>query len=356
MKLYGWLAPPALARNQADLQYFYINNRIVRDKLLTHAVNQAYRDVLYRDRYPSVILYLEINPELIDVNVHPTKMEVRFREGNAVYNFVIKSIKEALARTIVKPNFSALESKMNFDFSSATINSSKPDFTALYENRGGNTATESLKSSQPISKSEAPLLGTEIEIPPLGFALAQLQGTYILAENKQGLIVVDMHAAHERITYEKLKRAWAAKKIETQTLLLPFTVTLNPKEMRIFDEHSAVFGQLGLEASKISDQAIAIRQIPVLLSSIDVEEIVHTILADLNNLTPNDNVTDAINKILVTISCHHSVRSNRKLTLIEMNALLREMEQTEFSSQCAHGRPTWIKLTKEDLAKLFLRS
>jgi len=351
---------PTFSRSQPDVQYFYINNRVVRDKLLTHAVNQAYRDVLYRDRYPALILYLEINPEMVDVNVHPTKMEVRFRDGNSVYAFVMKSIKDALAATIIKPNFAALDTKINFDFPQPTVSVTSSSATPINTQCAGNGNSAKFeatnyKSFPSMGKNETRILSIEIEMPPLGFALAQLQGTYILAENKQGLIVVDIHAAHERITYERLKHAYNTGKVATQTLLIPFTVTLNASEMHVFDEHIAMFTRLGLDANKIGSNAIVIKQVPVLLGEADVEELSHDILADLKMVAAGKTVEDAINKTLITMACHHSVRSNRKLTTIEMNALLREIEQTEHGSQCAHGRPTWIKLTQEDLAKLFLR-
>ena len=358
MKLWGWLGAPASSRSQADLQYFYVNNRMVRDKLLAHAVTQAYREVLYRDRHAAVILYLSIEPELVDVNVHPTKMEVRFRESNLVYGFVIKSIKEALARTMTKPDFTHLAS-FSWSAMSATEDSvtSRQSEAKEYDHLYGATNTKTFESQKfaPVIKPNAPSITPELEIPPLGFALAQLHGTYILAENNDGLIVVDTHAAHERVTYEKLKKTLATEKIATQALLLPFTINLPTSEMATFERYTEVFTQLGLDAIKIGPGIIVVKQVPTLLGTTDIEQLVHDILADLlateNTTTPDE----AINKILFTMACHHSVRANRKLSAIEMNALLREMEQTEHAGQCAHGRPTWIKLTQEDLAKLFLR-
>jgi len=357
MKLWGWVALPVFSRSQPDVQYFYINDRMIRDKLLTHAVNQAYSDVLYRDRYPALVLYLEINPAIVDVNVHPSKMEVRFRDGNAVYGFVLKSVKDALAHTLIKPNFSHLESREDFGQSRAI--GDVRSFTASYASPGaqgshvmGNVTKKDFNFE---SKEEAKTLSYDIEIPPLGFALAQLHGTYILSENKDGLIVVDIHAAHERITYEKLKQAYTAGKIETQFLLLPFTITLNMQESAVFDARIDLFQKIGLDASRIAPELIVIKQIPVLLSTVNVEQLVHDILTDLIAVNSSDLVEKAINKILLAMSCHHSIRANRKLTIVEMNALLREMEQTERAGQCGHGRPTWIKLTRDDLAKLFLR-
>jgi len=365
MKLWGWIAKPTFSRSQPDTQYFYINNRMVRDKLLTHAVNQAYRDVLYRDRYPALVLYLEIRPELVDINVHPAKIEVRFRDSNMVHGFVMKSVKDALAKTISRPNFEHLNTQASFNVSKdsnenvpqkvggqASVNYKK------FENFTPNPTKQQNAAYHDFAKfgaASTPNLNTEIEIPPLGFALAQLQGAYILAENDQGLIVVDMHAAHERVTYEKLKQAYAKEKIESQTLLLPFTVTLNRVESQTIDEHLAVFTRLGLEIMRIGPDAVAVKQIPTLLSSTDIEQLVHDILADLMEVSNSNRIEEITNKILVTMACHHSIRTNRKLTPIEMNALLREMENTERIGQCAHGRPTWIQLTKEELAKLFLR-
>jgi len=372
--LRGWLAEPIFSRSQADLQYFYLNGRMVRDKVVSHAVRQAYRDVMYHDRHPAYVLFLEIDPEKVDVNVHPTKHEVRFRDSRLVHDFLARNIEQALAAIRPESNESfserlqepshfsqqAMPEQKSFVAQSSSPLSGShhyPDFkqqAMSLQVREQTAAYEKLHDqAESVIEKEAQV--TSEETPPLGYALGQLKGVYILAQNDAGLIMVDMHAAHERIVYEKLKKALDNQTLQTQLLLIPVTINLNAKEMEIISEHQALLESLGFDISTAGPESIMVRQVPALLSQANVEQLVRDVIADLIEHETSTRVQENIFHILATMACHHSVRANRQLTLPEMNALLRDVEKTERSGQCNHGRPTWVQLDMKELDKLFMR-
>jgi DNA mismatch repair protein MutL len=376
-RLWGWVGLPTFSRSQADLQYFFVNGRIIRDRLVAHAVKQAYRDVLYHGRHPAFVLYLELDPAQVDVNVHPTKHEVRFRDGRTVHNFIFSSLHRALAdvRPATQPGIPApvMADGRTVDTATGEI-TGQPGLawqtppTAVSGGRVGPAANgtyPSPTSSVPGRAMEQvrgyarvhgfPVGAAEEEIPPLGYALAQLKGAYILAENAGGLVLVDMHAAHERITYERLKTARSAEGIRSQPLLVPRAVAVSQREVQVAGEHAGLFRDLGMIVEQAGEESLVIRQIPVSLRDSDVEQLLRDVLADLIEFGSSDRIETHLDQILSTMACHGSVRANRRLTIPEMNALLRDMEETERSGQCNHGRPTWTQLSLEELDRLFLR-
>ncbi len=381
-RLWGWIALPAFSRSQADMQYFYVNNRIIRDKLVGHAVRQAYRDVLFHGRHPAFVLYFEIDAHAVDVNVHPTKHEVRFRDSRSVHDFIFRGIHKALAE--VRPDDqrtdtdhinasselqSAQRAQSQFGFRPAK----GPLQAAGNSSAFGNTATagnvheqvafyaalhpsDQLQTGGPPTHNAVMLADAEQQdIPPLGFALAQLKGIYILAENKDGLIVVDMHAAHERIIYEKMKSQYGASGIQQQPLLVPTTIHVSEREAAAAEQHVELFTRLGVVLERMGLATVVLRALPALLSRDDGEQLVRDVLADLLEWGRSERVQTQIDELLSTMACHGSVRANRRLTIPEMNALLRSMEHTERSGQCNHGRPTWTAMSLAELDKLFLR-
>ena len=388
LRLWGWIALPTFSRSQADMQYFYVNNRIIRDKLVGHAVRQAYRDVLFHGRHPAFVLYFEIDPHAVDVNVHPTKHEVRFRDSRSVHDFIFRGIHKALAE--VRPDdqlASAEQTGAAAELPAAQREQSQFGFrpaNGLPSANGSHPATgnsQAFGSRAPAGNvheqvafyaalhpaaeqpggaraghDAASLADAEQqEIPPLGFALAQLKGIYILAENKDGLIVVDMHAAHERITYEKMKSQYGASGIQQQPLLVPTTIHVSEREAAAAEQHAEIFTRLGIVLERMGLASVVLRALPALLSRDDGEQLVRDVLADLLEWGRSERVQTHIDELLSTMACHGSVRANRRLTIPEMNALLRSMEHTERSGQCNHGRPTWTAMSVAELDKLFLR-
>lgn len=391
LRLWGWVAQPTFSRSQADLQHFYVNGRAIRDKLVSHAVRQAYQDVLYHGRHPAFVLYLELDPSTVDVNVHPTKHEVRFRDNRSVHDFIYSSLHHALARvrpedTLARRDTSesddtpgvnpfALSSPKAVQGIAAgefkgqeTIGFRAPVSSGYQSNYQSsfrpsspdeNTVREQMAvygalHASPLINNPLPETHSE-DIPPLGYALAQLKGIYILAENAQGLILVDMHAAHERITYERMKESFGCGGIQTQPLLVPESIAVSEKEADCAENFSDIFKSLGFELQRAGPETILIRQIPVILNRAKVEQLVRDVLSDLIEHGTSERIQHHINEILGTMACHGSVRANRKLTIPEMNALLRDMEATERSGQCNHGRPTWLLQSLDDLDKLFMR-
>lgn len=360
LHLAGWIGLPTFSRGQADMQHFYVNGRVVRDKLVAHAVRQAYHDVLYHGRHPAFVLYLDVPAHDVDVNVHPTKHEVRFRESRLVHDFLFRGLHDALARvrpsterTTVIPtplpvspashvtsNVTRSETQTTMPFA---VREQMASYAALHPARGLRENVE----RNPTDSADA--------IPPLGYAVAQLHGVYVLAQNREGLVLVDAHAAHERITYERMKEAHAEGRVVSQPLLLPLTLAVNEREARLAEEHAALLRELGFEVGRIAPQTIVIRQVPALLGDSDAAQLLRDVLADLNVHGESTRVHERINELMATMACHGAVRARRKLTLPEMNALLRDMERTERSGQCNHGRPTWVQLRMDELDKLFLR-
>jgi len=365
--LTGWVAHPTFSRSQADMQYFYVNGRTVRDKLVTHAVRQAYRDVLFHGRHPVYALYLELDPRMVDVNVHPSKHEVRFRDGRTVHDFLFRSLHRTLSET--SPGLGVDRSTGEIISDAASVQTAaaidpglpqtvevpaqqKPFQFQVQERRSG--YRPGFDMQMPRNLAPAPCNDSGV-MPPLGYALAQLKGIYILAENEYGLVLVDMHAAHERITYERLKQSLSDKQIRSQPLLVPVTVAVSRREADLAEAHSGLFEQLGMAVGRMGDESLVIREVPVLLQGTDSERLLRDLLADLVVFGKSERVQAEMDNVLATMACHGSVRANRRLSLEEMNALLRDMERTERSDQCNHGRPTWTQLALDDLDKLFLR-
>ncbi|WP_455230147.1 DNA mismatch repair endonuclease MutL [Geopseudomonas aromaticivorans] len=394
LRLWGWVGLPTFSRSQADLQYFYVNGRMVRDKLVAHAVRQAYRDVLYNGRHPAFVLFLEIDPAVVDVNVHPTKHEVRFRDSRMVHDFLYGTLHRALADVRPEDQLAAPatlrseapisglaagefagqnEMALAAHVPSAPVETSRwqpPPGGQSVAGGGGGYRPPQPAHGQPQAELQgayreffAPLAEAasqalpqgQGDVPPLGYALAQLKGVYILAENAQGLVLVDMHAAHERITYERLKSAMASEGLRGQPLLVPESIALSQREGDCAEEHADWFARLGFELQRLGPETLAIRQIPALLKQAEASQLVRDVLSDLLEFGSSDRIQAHLNELLATMACHGAVRANRRLSVPEMNALLRDMEQTERSGQCNHGRPTWTQLGMDDLDKLFLR-
>ncbi len=371
LRLSGWIGLPTAARGSADQQYFYVNGRIVRDRLVAHAVRQAYGDVLFHGRHPTFVLFLDIDPRRVDVNVHPAKHEVRFREGRLVHDFVYRSLHEALAGTragsiasqpaapwpgLARVGWVAPPAQGGL---SLPLREQAAAYAALY----GPAPTQPLPAgseahAQPEWATASAPTEREAdagEAPPLGYALAQLHGIFILAENAQGLILVDMHAAHERITYERLKAAQDGEGIRSQPLLVPMVLAVSEREADAAEQHAAALQALGFELTRSGPAALSLRAVPAILAGVDPRRLALDVLADLMEHGSSQRVEAERNGLLSTMACHASVRANRRLTVPEMNALLRDMEATERSGQCNHGRPTWVQLTRAELDRLFLR-
>jgi len=390
LKLWGWVALPTFSRSQADLQYFYVNGRVIRDRLVTHAVKQAYRDVLYHGRHPAFVLYLELDPALVDVNVHPTKHEVRFRDGRLVHDFIFRSLHKALAD--VRPeDIHKLPEATDVSRSAATVDpagaepSLSPGFGAQVamplpaasyqfnsqfrpgkvEVRETLSGYQALHPDQQIDanafaqstavQNAADDEGVAAADCPLGFAVAQLHGIYILAQNASGLILVDMHAAHERITYERMKTDFYRSGIQAQPLLVPISLAVSQKEADIAEQCGDELLKFGLLLERAGPENVVVRQVPVILQQVDVELLIRDLLSDMIAHGYSDQLAMRANELMSSMACHGSVRANRTLTVPEMNALLRDMEATERSGQCNHGRPTWTALSMAELDKLFMR-
>lgn len=396
LRIFGFAGLPTASRGRADHQFFYVNGRFVRDRLLTHAVRSAYEDVLHGDRFPAYVLCLELPPEAVDVNVHPSKIEVRFRDSRAVHQFVYHAIQRALSRHAGEqgdslrtdiadaPETSAAPSTA--DNTTRWINQmaarqtslgiAQPRAEYLSMMRGDSTP---MPSSRPAwmadvpsastlfdggtATAEAPatvvepvaVAQTDDDAHPLGFAIAQLHGIYVLAQNARGMVLVDMHAAHERILYEQLKTALEAKRVEVQPLLIPVTFAASAVEIGTAEEFRDTLTLLGFDISAVSPSTLAVRSVPTLLQKADAQALARDVLRDLQAYGGSRVLAERQNELLATLACHSAVRANRRLNIDEMNALLRQMEATERADQCNHGRPTWIQLTVADLDRLFLR-
>ena len=391
-RLYGWVGLPTAGRARTDAQYCYVNGRFVRDKLLAHALKSAYADVLHNQLQPMYCLFLDIDPVKVDVNVHPTKSELRFREAQWVHQFVERAIQNALAPSLVEVTDIKKEARTE-PVSDASISERQESFSF----HSGSRSIDSAKHS-PIANSETQYHPSQLSryldfyktektakfghvVPdtvrairegtsqeglaqdstrdfPLGRALGQIAGVYILAENDHGLIVVDMHAAHERVVYEKLKEQVNASSLAVQALLIPMVFRVSAEEMAVFEEHSQSIAQLGLELEAASPTHLRLRSVPALLAEgIDKtgQDLISDLLADFKRYGESSLLEEKRNEILATMACHSAVRAHRYLTVDEMNALLRSMEKTDRADQCNHGRPTWVQMTMADLDKLFMR-
>jgi DNA mismatch repair protein MutL len=347
LKLSGFAGSPAYTRAARDAQFVYVNGRFVRDKLLGHALREAYRDVLHGDRHPAYVLFLEVEPRAVDVNVHPAKIEIRFRDPRAVHQFVFHAVAKGLSGTAAQ--------------TPAAIATPRTDGHALTPQ----AYQPALGLAQPVAKYAAMFAerpthtaladGDAADALPLGFALAQLHGIYILAQNTKGLVLVDMHAAHERILYEQLKGALDSRTMNTQKLLIPATFHADRVDVATAEEHGATLNLLGFDVAAISPFALAVRAVPSMLAAADASELARALLRDIREYGASRVLTERRDELLGTMACHGAVRAHRALTVPEMNALLREMEETERSGQCNHGRPTWFQMSLADLDKLFMR-
>nr|VFK40045.1 MAG: DNA mismatch repair protein MutL [Candidatus Kentron sp. TC] len=391
LRLWGQVGLPTFSRSQADLQYFFVNGRVVRDKLVTHAIRQAYRDVLYHGRHPAYVLFLEIAPEIVDVNVHPTKHEVRFREGRLVHDFIFRGLHRAIAHagpggagetqereavgTVPTLPLSGRfgdkrkggwgrretvwENIIEGSIDNASGNTDRVCETPIdygvsrsdtVQSPAGGNFSESRDASNPETTN-----AVWRSAPPLGYAIGQLHGIYILAQNTKGLVLVDAHAAHERILYEQMKTNLSKQGIRSYPLLLPVDLTVTESEAELAEERARGFMELGIEVRRIGPSQLSVRQIPTALRNIDVAALARDIISDFKVTDASSRVEEESNRLLATMACHGAVRAKRQLTMEEMNALLRDIEQTERSAQCGHGRPTWVQLEMRDLDRLFLR-
>jgi len=347
MRLTGWLARPTFSRSQSDLQYLFLNGRFVRDRLITHAVRAGYRDVLFHGRHPAFVLYLDMDPARVDVNAHPAKREVRFRDSRAVHDFIRHAVEAALADT--RAGGSMAESRTS-DSAPASF-----DHTRSVGSQAGLPLRLSPITVQDVAANYTELVASDDQTPPLGYAIAHLHGTYILAQNRDGLIIVDAHAAHERVTYERLKASARSTGIQSQPLLIPHPFAVTVKEADLAEAHAAEFEALGISVGRSGPDELTVYALPSLLGNVDAEALVRDLVADFAAGAQAERVDDQIDDLLAEVACHGSVRANRRLTVDEMNALLRDMETTDRSDQCNHGRPTWTALTMQELDRLFSR-
>jgi DNA mismatch repair protein MutL len=376
LRLWGLAGLPGFSKGTRDAQFFYVNGRFVRDRLLAHAIREAYHDILHHDRHPAFALFLELAPEAVDVNVHPTKIEVRFRDSRAVHQFVFHALNKALAAPIgSRQGIAPPEKDGQGGIRAATRHDTPGEIPpSLPFPKGGSGAYAPRQETMPLGVEQRSDLYQTLfgrlgrpeipaqtepeaapEVPPLGFALAQLQGIYILAQNEKGLVVVDMHAAHERVTYEKLKAAMDSRSLATQPLLVPVSFRAEAMEVAAVEEHGAELGRLGFELAVLSPTTLAVRALPAMLGDADPVVLARDLLKEVREFGVSRVLTERRNELLATLACHGSVRANRRLTVPEMNALLREMEAAERADQCNHGRPTWREITLEELDRLFMR-
>ncbi|TGV11225.1 DNA mismatch repair endonuclease MutL [Alcaligenaceae bacterium 429] len=392
ISLHGLIIRPAHARSRTDQQFLYVNGRFIRDRLVSSAIRQAYSDVLHGDRQPSYALYLNVDPNTVDVNVHPAKHEVRFRESGAVYKFIVQTLGAALAQSQAEQQTHATDdsaaSVMSFPAATSPTSlagspsaSSTPSapLQPSYRHQGRFDLQQNTQQGEQWQKLYAPLPehtppaplsepipsvgaalpasepGSAAEELPLGIAIAQLHGIYILSQTQHGMILVDMHAAHERVVYEQLKQAMDARDLPCQELLVPIVFQASETDMALVENHQEALQELGLKISPAGPTALAVRAVPALLARGDIEALARHVLQDLNNIGSSAQLTQQRNELLATMACHGAIRANRRLTLDEMNALLRRMEHTDRADLCNHGRPTWFYWSIADLDKLFLR-
>jgi DNA mismatch repair protein MutL len=381
LHLYGLASQPAYSRATRDAQYLFVNGRFVRDKVIAHAIRQAYQDILHNQRHPAYVLFFDMPPELVDVNVHPAKSEVRFRESQAIHQFVFHTLQQALSAPVAgyemketaEPDSSFPRTRENEPPAASFERRPSGDFNQPDSRfRGNDNAFKPQQHAIPLHIAAQPmalydaLFGTNnrIEeetqpadsgIPPLGFALAQLSGIYILAQNEQGLIVVDMHAAHERIVYERLKTALDEQQLPTQQLLIPVSFTADALDIATVEEQRDALLQLGFDLAPLSPTTLAVRAMPAMLKQSHAEAAARDVLHELREFGASRALTERRNELLATLACHSAVRANQQLSVAEMNNILREMERTERSGQCNHGRPTWFQITVNELDAMFMR-
>ncbi|MEW9900374.1 DNA mismatch repair endonuclease MutL [Chitinivorax sp. PXF-14] len=373
LRLYGLAGSPTLSKSSRDAQYFYVNGRFVRDKVVAHAIREAYKDVLHHDRHSAYALFFELNPEGVDVNVHPTKIEVRFRESQPVHRFLFHALHKALALTTAGTAVPVVDAGgaapiassqyPRYEQAAMPLAAHEPRnfyetlFGGLKANPGAGLSAAPGLALSPVlaASSSTDAAPADLVVPPLGYAIAQLHGIYVLAQNAEGLVVVDMHAAHERIVYERLKTALDADSLAMQPLLIPVVFQADRLDVATVEEQGELLPRLGFEIGIASPTHLAVRAVPVMLQQADAAELARAVLKDIREVGASRVLTERRNELLATMACHGAVRANRQLTLTEMNALLRDMEATERSGQCNHGRPTWFRLSMGELDKLFMR-
>jgi DNA mismatch repair protein MutL len=367
LHLYGTVTQPAYSKATRDSQYFFLNGRFIRDKVMAHAIRQAYQDILHHQRHPAFVLFLDMPPELVDVNVHPAKSEVRFRESQAMHQFIFHTLQQALSGPISTMHAQSAEPSTYATALNSSTWPSTGQGTGMQQPMPLHTVAQSLAFYDTMFNSQENAEAKEMEadydtlpasasgIPPLGFALAQLAGIYILAQNEQGMVVVDMHAAHERIVYEKLKIALDGQQIPNQPLLIPVTFNAEALDVATAEEEQAALQTLGFDIAPLSPTTLAVRAMPAMLKQSHAEAAARDVLNELREYGASRALTERRNELLGTLACHSAVRANQALTLTEMNHILREMENTERSGQCNHGRPTWFQMSIADLDKMFMR-
>ena len=371
LQLTGWVGLPTFSRSQQDMQFFYVNGRLIRDKLVSHAVKQAYQDVLFHGRHSVFVLYLTLEPTLVDVNAHPAKLEVRFREGRLVHDFLFTALHRSLANVRPEHSVVSLDDHVSLPLTPDVIpeqarpifdqqpvyNPRPPQQTSLPTVAETINAYASLYPEASVVQKQQPTppLTSTQDTPPLGYAIAHVHNIYILAETPKGIILVDAHAAHERVTYERLKKQYQSGAIPRQPLLLPIKISVSSAEADLAEQEHEFFGSLGFELNRSGPETIILRSTPALLGTIDKEQLIRDVLADITEHGMSQRIQEQSNQLLATIACHGAVRARRRLGIDEMNALLRDMEQTERIGQCNHGRPTWIELSTNDLDKFFMR-
>ncbi len=360
--LHGWVAEPRYNRAQADRQFFFVNGRVVRDRLVAHAIRQAYRDVLFHGRHPAFVLFLEMPANGVDVNVHPQKREVRFRDSRSVHDFIYSTLNHALADIGVGAGALRPGTEVGAAGGGASEGGAG-DWAARQPAMAINVAEQMQSYAQLVSSPSlstgGPASSVQMDdsngVPPLGYAVAQLHGVYILAQNQHGLVLVDMHAAHERITYERLKTGLQEAGIRCQNLLVPVTVHVSEREADMVEQHSAALESLGIGCDRSGAQSVIVRKVPTLLQQADMTRLLQDVLSELASDGKSHKIEAEMDEVLSSMACHGSVRANRVLNIAEMNSLLRDMERTERSAQCNHGRPTWVQLDMQSLDRLFLR-
>jgi DNA mismatch repair protein MutL len=369
VRLHGLLAPPTYSRASRDTQYCYVNGRFVRDKLLAHALRQAYQDVLHHDRQPAYAVGLVVDPAAVDVNVHPSKIEVRFRDSRAIHQFVLHAAQRVLSQPLTsagKPRFDAAGEANGLSPAAASAPAYAPARSYAAQSHAAHQPSLGLGNPQPVASYQALFAAARpggdaeapapaAEVPPLGFAVGQLAGVYILAQNSAGLVVVDMHAAHERIVYERLKRALDEAAVPVQPLLMPVTFAADPIDVATVEDHGSALHAIGFDINAMGPAAVAVRAVPALLQDADAKRLAQDVLREMREFGAERVLAERRNELLATMACHAAVRANRALTIAEMNALLREMEATERADQCNHGRPTWFQVPLSELDARFMR-
>lgn len=376
IELHGWAGQPTFNRSQSDMQYLFVNGRIVRDKLLTFSLKQAYADVLYHGRFAAYCLFIEVPESLVDVNVHPAKYEVRFANGRWVYDFIRRAVRENVSKPVrertdnpLQAHEQALQAAQRTSaisaFGQPSSLAAQPHqhsmaFQQRLEQSNLALADSSVSIAEPQAdysqfNESAEVSATSAQIPMLGFAKAQVKGVFILAENAQGLVLVDMHAAHERIVYERLKQQWQGKALISQPLLVPMVITVEQSSMAVWTLHQTTFERLGFDLMPYGPEQLKLTAVPTVLAKTNMVALINDMLSEMAVVEASEIVEQKINHIFATMACHGAVRANRQLTIMEMNALLRDMEVTESAGQCNHGRPTWVQLTMAQLDSLFMR-